>query len=255
MLFLRRAFYCCLALSTIIDAKENNNDVSMYTMEQVPYGYVEKSGKTSGVLFDILQQIIAESGLGVKGGVSSQLVPTKRLALELTNKDNACALLSDDADISEKFDLVEPIGYEFQAGVLPRAGISLVNYESLKGKVLAVPLGIVFYERFDKDSELLKIAPPTYLHGVKMLKVGRVDAVVGPISNIMYLAKLEGMFQSDFSEPLVFTTNHIHLVCSKGIDKGIRNKLQQAVINLKLAGSIRKTLDKYYKPLQYSKLE
>jgi len=257
MLFqlLRVFLYLCSIYTLALSAKETKNRIFMYTMEQVPYGYVEKSGKTSGVLFEILEQIIVESGLEVKNKLRSQLVPTKRLVLELTNKDNACSLLANDPDIREQFDIVEPIGYEFEAGVLPKAGLTLVDYTSLKGKVLAVPLGIVFHERFDKDSELLKVTPLTYLHGIKMLKAGRVDAVVGPISNIMYLAKVEGMFPSDFSAPLIFKTSHVHLVCSKGIDKGIRSILKQAVINLKLAGGIQKTLDKYFMPVQYSKLE
>jgi len=246
MWLLRDFFYYCFILPFALSAKENNSYLSMYTMEQVPYGFVEQSGKTSGVLFEILEQIIVESCLEIKSELRNKLVPAKRLVLELTSKDNACSLLANDSNTRKQFDLVEPIGYEFQAGVLPKAGLILVNYESLKDKVLAVPLGIDSYERFDTDNELLKMTPPTYLHGVRMLKAGRVDAVVGPISNIMYLAKVEGMSQRDFGTPLVFRTSHVYLVCSKGIDKEIRNKLKQAVINLKLSGSIQMTLKKYF---------
>jgi polar amino acid transport system substrate-binding protein len=251
----RVLIYFCSIYTLTLNAKETDSRLAMYTMEQVPYGYIEKSGKTSGVLFEILEQIIVESGLEKKSGINNKLVPTKRLVLELAGKENACSLLADDSNTRKHFDLVEPIGYEFQAGVLPRSGIILVNYESLKNKTLAVPLGIEFFEKFDTDKELLKMTPPTYLHGVRMLKAGRVDAVVGPISNLLYLAKAEGMFQLDFGPPLVFRRSHVHLACSTGLDKGIRRVLKQAVINLKLAGSIQKTLDKYFLPIRYSKLE
>jgi len=251
MLLLRCFWGYCSILAFALNAKETNSSFSMYTMEQVPYGYVDKNGKTSGVLFDILEQIILESGLEL----TNELAPTKRLEFILTTKNNGCTLLADVPNIRKNLDLVEPIDYELKVGVLPKVGVTLVDYASLKEKVLAVPRGIDFDEKFDNDIELLKVNPPTYLHGVRMLKAGRVDAVVGAISNIMFVAKVEGMFQDDFSAPLVFATNHVHLVCSKDINKGIRKKLKQAIISLKSKGSIQETLDKYFRPIRYSKID
>jgi hypothetical protein len=255
MLLLRYFLICYCILLPVSNAKETKNRLSIYTMEQVPYGYVEKGGKTSGVLFEILEQIIAESDLEINNRISNELIPPIRLGLELTNHNNVCTILADASSIQDRLDWVEPIGYQLQSGVLPKAGIKLVDYSSLKNKTLAVALGIAFYEKFDNDKEIKKVRPAKYLNAIRMLKAGRVDGVVGVLSSLSYIARHEGMFLDAFDTPLVFVTTDLYLVCSKGLDKDVRNKLKQAVINLKLAGSIQKTLDKYFAPIQTSKKE
>jgi ABC-type amino acid transport substrate-binding protein len=218
-------------------------------MEQVPYGYANQHGRASGILFEILDSIIVESGLELH----NELVPAKRLELELLSKRNVCTLLADVFNIKSRFDLVEPIGYEFRSGLLPKVSIKLDNYSSLKGKFLAVPKGIEFHERFDNDNELSKVTPPKFVNAIRMLKAGRVDAIAGSISVLMYLAQLEGMFNEDFGEPLILARNDVHLVCSKAIDKEQRAKLKQAVVNLKLSGAIQKLLEKYFGSNSFSK--
>jgi ABC-type amino acid transport substrate-binding protein len=230
-----------MILATTLNAKESSHTLSIYTMEQIPYGYITQNGRASGLLFEILDKIILESGLEIQ----NELVPAKRLELELLSKRTVCTLLADVPNIKGRFDLVEPIGYEFQSGLLPKVGIKLDSYSSLKGKILAVPNGIEFYDKFDDDNELSKVTPPKFINAIRMLKAGRVDAIAGSISVLKYIAQREGMFNDDFGEPLIFTRNNIHLVCSKATDKRERSILKRAVINLKLNGTIQKLLDKY----------
>jgi len=251
MFFPRGYLLFCIILPTIINAKESGNIHSMYTMDQVPFGFISKSGKTSGVLFDILNQIIIKSGLET----SHDLIPAKRLGVVLSYKKGGCSLLADVKSVVDNFDLVEPIGYQFQSGILPKSGVMLDNYASLKGKVLAVPLGISFHERFDKDSELSKVRPPKFLNAIRMLKRGRVDGILGSIPTLMHIAFAEGMFHDDLGVPLILAKNDVYLVCSKVIDKKARSKLRQAVIELKLSGVIHTTLEKYFGSMQYSKVE
>ncbi|NQZ83421.1 MAG: transporter substrate-binding domain-containing protein [Colwellia sp.] len=236
--------YFCVFFSSSEQIKENKNDVIMITMEQIPYGYLSSEGKTIGVLYDILNEIIRDSGIGQV----NQLMPPKRIFSYMMKKQKVCSLLAGVPSIVSNFDLIEPIGYELTAGILPKAGIKLVNYSDLKNITIAVPLGIKINSKFNSDASLIKVHPPEYLNAIRMLKKGRVDAIAGAVSNLLYIAKLEGMQLDVFDKPFVFSRIGVYLVCSKSLDKSIRNKLKQSVIRLKLAGIIQKTLDRYFKP-------
>jgi len=225
-----------------VNARSQDVVIDMLSMEQVPYGYVDENGNAKGVLFDILNKIIVESKLDL----FNQLIPIRRLDLELTQNKSACSLVADVPNIINNLDLIEPIGYKIEVGVLPRKGVKLFDYKSLTGKVLAVPFGIEFDEKFDNDTNLQKLTPPKYLNAVRMLKAGRVDAAVGAISNLLYLAKREGMARDDFDTPLILSQHDIQLVCSKGLDKTTRQTLKQAVKYLKSKGQIEEILSTYF---------
>jgi len=234
--------YLLLSFGSPLFASNGSRHINMFTMEQVPYGFMNDNGEYEGVLYDVMNQIIEHSNIGD----SNFVVPSKRIFLTMSTKKKSCALLANTPDISNAFVLIEPIGYPLLTGILPRAGIKLVNYASLQNKIIAIPLGVYFDERLDKDETLSTLRPAKYTQAIKMLKLKRVDAIAGPISSLLFIGKKEGVSVNEFDAPLVFKSFEVMLVCTNDLTQDTLVRLKQSVIYLRNSGIIQKILDSYY---------
>ncbi|EPJ46991.1 MAG: hypothetical protein OFPI_32800 [Osedax symbiont Rs2] len=228
-----------LMLSAFAHGAEN--DVRMLVIDQTPYGFKNDKGINTGVLLDLMKEIHDDSGVGS----AVQTLPLKRLLATLQLDIKSCALLANSPFVNDNFDLLEPIGYKLRGGVLPLAAVELKDYFSLTGKVIAVPLGVRFDNKFHNDSSLNKLSAPRYINAIKMMKRGRVDAVAGAIPVLRYLAGKEGINIDFFGRPLILVEKNIYLACSFKLTKHERNKLQQAVISLKSSGKVQQIFDNY----------
>jgi len=237
-------FLLCLLLtkpatSSVLDDK---NNTSMVTMEQIPYGFRTADGKSTGMLYEILNYIITESSIEQP----NNLLPLKRILASMSTRKNTCSLLGNSPYVVDNYDLVEPLGLSMNIGILPRNGVALVDYSSLKGLTLAVPLGIHFDGNFNRDDNLSIVSPRNYVNALKMLKNGQVDAVAGAIPTLRLTGTKEGMTANDFGRPLIVTRGELILVCNHPPPIDVRKKLKNAVIKLKSNGAIRKVFDDYY---------
>jgi len=227
-----------------IHAVIDNNTYSMATLEQIPYGFKTSKGQLKGGLFDIMNEIINESGLKA----SNQLLPSQRLIIELNTGRQLCSLVANTPYNSSHFDLVEPIGLNLSAGILPRKEIKLSDYASLKNIIIAVPLGIYFNEKFDSDNTLTKIRPLSYSKAIQMLKHKQVDAVAGAIESLIYIAKHGSLSESNFSPPLVLSSLKIFLACNRSTPNTVREVMRAAVITLKKKDKIKQIHQQYSRP-------
>jgi len=223
------------------NASDLKNDIQILVMKQVPYGYISDEGKKTGVLYEILDKLLKESNETTSIGI----IPTKRLISTMLNKEKVCSIFVNSPETSP-FDIIEPIGFQITGGILPAAGIKLDDYSKLQGIVIAVPLGIIFDEKFHNDDSLKKVHPPHYINAVKMLRFGRIDAIAGAIHVLKFIAKQEGISLSIFDKPLVMIQAEMYLVCTKSVKKSMRNKLQETLIRLKREGEIQKILNSYF---------
>jgi ABC-type amino acid transport substrate-binding protein len=221
-----------------------NNTFSMATLEQIPYGFKTSKGQIKGGLFDTMNAIISESGLKA----SNQLLPPQRLMFELDTGDQLCTLIANTPDTSKHFDLIEPIGISLPAGILPRKGLKLPNYASLKNTIIAVPLGVYFNKQFDRDNALTKIRPLNYSNAIQMLKYKQVDAVAGAIESLRYIAKHGSQLDSDFAPPLILSKLKIYLTCNRSTPDTVRDAMRAAIMTLKKSGKIQKIHQRYSSP-------
>lgn len=228
-----------LSISTLSGAKDN---VSIVTMEQVPYGFKADNEKTVGVFYDILNNIMIASDIDQE----NRLLPLNRLFTNMSTRQDMCSLIADTPEVVDKLDLVEPIGLPLNLGVLPKKGVILEHYTNLKGLTIAVPLGVYFDEHFNNDPTLSIVSPRNYTNAIKLLKNGQIDAIAGAILALKFIGIKEGMVATDFGSPLILSRNEVQLVCSHGLSKKTRQKLKDTVIELKSNGTIQDTLDVYF---------
>ena len=213
---------------------------NMLTLSQIPYGFVTPDGNTTGVLYEILNHVMALSGVGK----SNDIIPFKRVLARINAKQQFCTIAANTPLSANVFDLVEPIGYQISAGILPAKGINLINYSNLKNLKIDTTLGAYIDERFNNDDSLKKVISSKYENAMKMLINGRVDAVAGAIPALAYIAKRQGLDQNSFGNPLVYDPYDLFLVCSYDIPADIRSKLKSALVNLKASGKVQKRLKK-----------
>ncbi len=218
------------------------SDIAMLTVDQMPYGYTLNNGKSTGVLYDILNEIKILSGINSENVIT----PVKRIHNLINSNANICLLAADSRLLKTKLDNIEPINFFLQAGILPKQDVELSDYSSLKGLTIAIPAGINVDDRFHNDKELTKVFPSQYLNAIKMLKINRVDAVAGAISTLQFIAKLEGIKAKELGSPLIFSQYSVNLFCSNNILKKTRNKLKAAVITLKKNGRITEIINNYF---------
>jgi ABC-type amino acid transport substrate-binding protein len=234
----------CLLLTVSVTSNEFDvtDDITMITMDQMPYGFSGDNGKSTGVLYDILNEIMVESGIEQPNEILSPM----RIIATMTTQNNVCTLVADTPEVISMFDLIEPIGHKMAAGILPRVGAKLQNYSSLKKLTIAVPLGNYINDKFNNDNELTIVSSRNYSSAIKLLKSGHIDAIAGAISTIEFIGKKEGMTTIDFGRPLLFSQNDIQLVCTNDLAKTSRRKLKDAVLKLKSNGEIQKILSAYF---------
>ncbi len=226
------------ALSSSQDIIKNFN---MLTLSQIPYGFVTPEGKATGVLFEILNNVMSLSGVGK----SNDIIPFKRVLARIHAKQQFCTIAANTPLTANAFDLVEPIGYKISAGILPAKGINLTNYSNLKNLRIATPLGAYIDERFNNDDSLQKVISSKYENAMKMLISGRVDAVAGAIPALTYIAKTKGLDRNSFGKPMVYDPFDFFLVCSFDIPSDIRYKLKDALIKLKTSGKVQEVMRRY----------
>jgi len=211
-------------------------------MEQVPYGFKGTDGKTTGVLYEILNIIMTTSDVEQP----NKLLSMKRLLATLSTQRNTCTIVADTYDVIDKYDFIESIGLSVKGGVLPIKGLELTEFSNLRDIIIAVPFGSSFNEEFDKDKRISTVHPRNYVNALKMLKNGQVDAVAGPILTLKFVGINEGMTANDFAPPLILNQLEMMLVCNYGLSRGVRKRLKNTVIKLKSNGTIQSILDSYY---------
>jgi polar amino acid transport system substrate-binding protein len=225
-----------------LKAASSEPGIGMIAMEQILYGFENEAGEKTGVLYDLLVEIRENSGIGLPVVIQ----PAKRLLATMSRGKKSCTIVINSPDVVNSFDVIEPIGYTLAAGILPVAGIQLKEYSDLKKIKIAVPLGIVFDDRFHSDTTLNKISTPKYINGIKMMKLGRIDAVAGAVSVLKFIAKQEGLNSHFFDDPLIFTESDLYLVCSFKLSNNERKKLQQAAIQLRSSGKAQDIFNRYF---------
>jgi len=243
-IYFSKILFCTVCISFLLinaNASDVKNDVRIFAMKQLPYGYISKEGQKTGILYEILDMIAKESDMTIP----INIVPTKRLISTMLNNEKVCSIIGNSPDTAP-FDIIGPIGYQVTVGILPASGIKLDDYSSLQGIIIAVPLGIIFDEKFHNDTSLNKVRPPHYINAIKMLKLGRIDAIAGAIPILKFLAKQQGMSLSSFDKPLVMIRGEMYLFCAKSVHKNVQDKMKNTLIRLKDEGKIQKLLDSYF---------
>jgi polar amino acid transport system substrate-binding protein len=161
--------------------------LDMHVIDSIPHGFYDEGGTIVGMDFEVLQQIESYSGVCM----TKRLMPIARIWKSIEQGQHDGGLIFKSAARSH---LVKYIAFIRNADivVIPRKGVNIEHYEQLYKISIAKTRGTSISNRFDLDKKLRFFDVTNYGQLIRMLRLGRVDAVVGSSEPLYYhLSKFE----------------------------------------------------------------
>lgn len=209
-----------------------------------PWGQEDTRGKTVGLTVDMLDAIGKRSGITFQ----HQLVPFKRMLSMMGTGALDISIIYRNAlteSISDPLILI----YEDDAAVFGLKGTDLRIYDDLHKVSIALPRGVNYLPRFDKDGALEKIFTTGHKQSVKMLIHDRVKAVAGSRRALLYNLQNVGLSPIELGQAYNLSSKQVWLQVSKQTtDPEIRAALIDAVKELREEGVFEKILDDFFEP-------
>jgi len=230
----------CVSLSALAAEKLR---FSIFAMQ--PYShFTEKSG-IKGIFVDLAKRLGEEANIDL----SFNLLPSKRLYKNMLNGESDCTFFLTIPALSKALRQVGGTGIMLNSSVLSKKSLPITRYEQLYGHQLGVGLGIVFGHKVDTDERIQKNASKGYDEIARMLKVGRVDAILGVQISLEYNLKQLGFDLKKLAPPLVLNSRELSLYCSPkcSLEKSPQVlKLKQALTHLRKRGELQSMFNKYF---------
>lgn len=220
-----------------------SKNINFITLDVEPWAYYdEKNKKISGVFSDVIKEIENRTGYKIVMSLSSHAFSRINRELESGRQDCTMIISSDER---KKISILGEKVFDLPMGILARKGVSI---KSEKGfNTITVSIMSILSDRkgfLDKD-DFLRQVDSTYNIGLKKLMHGRVDAVVGAIPTLNFLAKKNKM-ESFLQSPLIISNEPIYLQCSKKWNGGAYfNHLNNVILNMRNDGFLDSVIDKH----------
>jgi polar amino acid transport system substrate-binding protein len=187
-----------------------------------------------------------------EGGFSgeSRVVPTKRLTRQMQAKITDCSLFHRTPWSETNLLPVAAIGQTLHTLIIAKKEVNISRYEDLKEIPIATLRGSHYGHRFDHDDQLEKLYTEGYLQSIRLLKAGRVGAVIGTDLSLYFVIKKVGIALNDLADPLVLTSRPIWLHCSRQLTDTLPiDRIRQAVVDLRERGFFQNIVDQYLKEI------
>lgn len=215
-------------------------DLSFITIDVAPWASTNpETGNNEGAFIEIVKEV--EARIGKKIAVT--ITPFARVDRELESGEHDCTILVPRPDeLVIRGDVVSfhPIGF------IPRKGVTITRYEDIKPLRLSVVRGGSLNPEFDNDETLHKEYDTDYAIGLRKVARGRLDAIVGAIPTLQYLAEQEGLADK-FEKPFSVLEIPLMFQCSRKSDNlDLMPKINEVLGEIKTDGTLEKIRERYY---------
>ncbi|MGE5505035.1 MAG: substrate-binding periplasmic protein [Actinomycetota bacterium] len=197
-------------LGVLITGTAWARDLRFVTVEAAPWAAHDTAvGRDVGVFPEVVAELKRRLGVSI----TVALHPFARIDHDLQSGEQDCTIIvwSDTrAGFVERGAALFP----HTLGVLARKGVRLADYGDLRPLRLSVLRGLPLGQPFDGDEAISKDYDTDYLQALRKVVHGRVDAVVGALPTLRYLAdrdRIAGLF----GDQLVLARPELTLQCSK----------------------------------------
>lgn len=160
-----------------------------------PFNYFVENSQCAGASVVALEMIFE------KLNVELELVsyPYARILHSLKNAELDLALIFKNNSISHDINYIGPLAYS-KIIILSQPNHTINQYDDLQAlKRIAVIRNAQFEKKFDQDKGLNKVSVDSYQQAIRMLKHGRVDAVIGSLIGLEYALLQQNMNQDMLS--------------------------------------------------------
>lgn len=144
----------------------------------------------SGIYIDILRRVAAEAGLQPE----FTELPFAR-AFRVMEAGGADIMLGPNRSAEREaylHYLEPPLPREPKVFLQTRLAPPILGYGDLSGRTLAVLRGASYFDRFDADAALVRVPVDDYASALRLVLIGRADAVVIPELQALWLLRQTG---------------------------------------------------------------
>jgi polar amino acid transport system substrate-binding protein len=185
------AVACLLSFIVCSDIIANDDTLTASMPSFSPFASFDENIKCEGTISKLLKMIF------LRADIKLNLVnyPYARILHSLNSGALDTALIFKNTSIVQNVKYLGPVS-KSRVIVLTSADITINSYADLPAlNAIAVIRNAHFDKRFDQDDTIKKVNVDSYEQGIKMLKYGRVDAIVGSLVGLKYSLKQENMEQ------------------------------------------------------------
>ena len=211
------------------------------TIESLPFGYLDRNGHPTGIMYDIGNRIAEEAGMAYV----NTIVPYARTVVDLERGDSDFVIRY----TNEKLELVAvqvATIVSLPTIIVAPAGKRVDSLADLHGKTVGVVRGGRFDDAFDADHAIRKVETNNYEQTLRMMMAGRFDAGIGSNVGLYFNAERAGIRPEQLAPPLVLSEKHFYLHFSrKTSDAETLAAVANAVKRLQASGEIRRIIRKY----------
>jgi len=228
---------CCLFGKSLA---EENEVIEIRTIGIPPYG-IQIDEKPSGVYFDAVNRLTSSAGYRV----NNRIAPYARIIRELQAGVTDMSIMFKYKQLEDFVVYIAPLE-PLKIVVMGLEGTDFDSVNSLKGKSIAYLRGAKFSDAIDNDQEIIRVDTTSFTQGIKMLMLGRVDAIIGPLDPIMFKTEEITANKNIFGVPLIIDERTPWLqVSKKSVDKVSVEKLQTIFQKMVKLGELTALRTKY----------
>ena len=227
---------------SIADALTNRHCLSMYVVVNNSSGFLDSEGEMAGYHVDFLNELETRSGLCI----NKKLVPYSRALKGLEYGEYDAGIVAKTNYLTQKVLYLNKLIIS-KTVIIPRKGLTLNTYQDLENINIGRFRGVDLNGLLATKLELSLVDLYSYKHGLKMLKVGRIDAIVGNNLGLSIIPKLGMIEDVNLPGSLVIGSREVWFVASKRFkDKDKTNLLKAAVKSMIDEGKFDRILAEYF---------
>ncbi|ABV35658.1 conserved hypothetical protein [Shewanella sediminis HAW-EB3] len=222
------------------EESQESRKIEIRTIAILPYG-IERKNHLSGIYYDIANLLAKEAGYQV----NNLVYPYARIMFELKSGKTDMTIMFKYEELEDYVVYIAPLP-SLKTVVIGLKGSSFDSVENLKGKKLAYLRGAKFSDAIDSDPDIISITTKDFVQAIKLLMVGRVDAIIGPMDPILSAAIQLEVGETLFGEPLVVSERTPWVqVSKKSLDRISVDKLRTLFEAFEKRGELEKIRQKY----------
>lgn len=202
---------------------------------------MEQLGRPTGIFVDVMRELSRLSGIAI-GNIMAPKVRGQVM------------LEAGSADLMMGFDSTDLLAHarhvalvtNFDVGIVVRAGIRVRSLSDLRGRTVAQLRSADYSDSYAQESAIQKYSTNTMPQMLKMLALGRVDAVIGVRESLYYGIKSEGIAPERIGDFLQLETRQAWLHYSNSTyNAATADKLAAAMRQMQAAGTIAAIIRRY----------
>lgn len=214
-----------------------SRSIEIRTIGIPPYG-IEDDVAPSGVYYDIANRVAVGAGYQAH----NYIYPYARIVNELKSGSCDMTIMFRYPELEDHVTYIAPLP-SLRTAVIGIEGSSYGSIADLRGKTIAYLRGAAFSNAVDADSGIFSQATDDFDQGMRMLKFGRVDAIIGPLAPIQRAAQNAGI---KLGTPLIVAERTPWIqISNKSLDRISADQLMQVFGDITKSGELAMIRQKY----------